>query len=131
MRLYNYLIKAVQEYVEDACPKKMSDEEILETLYCVKNLHINLVEERDLHVADYLISLLLKEGKSRGGLVFCNLTSSGDVNFASSGMQEFFGAIPLKGRERLIAGALNTAEKRGVKFKRGARNKARKYLMSL
>lgn len=131
MRLYNYLIKAAQEYVEDACPKKMSDEEILETLYYVKNLRINLVEESDLHVADYLISLLLKEGKSRGGLVFCNLTSSGDVSFASSGMQEFFGAIPLKGRERLIAGALNTAEKRGVKFKRGSRNKARRYLMSL
>lgn len=131
MRLYNYLIKAAQEYVEDACPKKMSDEEILETLYYVKNLRINLVEESDLHVADYLISLLLKEGSRRGGLVFCNLTSSGDVSFASNGMQELFGAIPLKGRARLVTGALNTAEKRGIKFKRGALNKARKYLMSL
>ena len=129
--LNHYLVKAVQEFVADTCPKKMSDEEILVTLYHVKNLRGNLVEESDLRIADYLISLLLKEGRSRGGLVFCNLTSSGDVNFASNGMMEFFGSIPPKGRKSLIVGALNTAERRGVKFKRGARNKARRYLMSL
>ena len=131
MRLYHYLIKAVQEYFEDACPKKMSDEEILETLYYVKNLRINLVDAIDLHVADYLISQLLQEGRSRGGLVFCNLTSSGDVNFASNGMRELFGTIPLKSREKLIMGALNTAEKRGTKLTKSARNKARRYLMGL
>ena len=114
MRLYHYLIKAVQEYLDDACPKKMSDEEIMETLYYVKNLRNCMTDEIDLHVADYLMSSLLKEGRSRGGLVFCNFPPSGEVNFNSNSLLEIFEAIPRKGRMKLIEGAFKTAKKRGI-----------------
>ena len=129
--LYHYLIKAVREYIEDACPKKMSDEKILEVVCYVKKLAVFLTDERDLHVADYIVSSLLKEGKARGGLVFFNLTSAGEADFASLGMQEMFAEIPREAKKKLITGALDTAEKRGVVFKKGASNKIRKYLLSL
>ena len=131
MKLYYYLIKAVQEYIENACPEKMGDEEVFETLYYVKKLRSCLTDEIGLHVADYIINRMLKEGSRRGGLVFFNLTTVGDVDFASSGTREMFEAIPRNARKKLITGALDTAEKRGVKFEKGARGKIRKYLLSL
>lgn len=114
MSLYHYLIKAVQEYVDDTCPKKMSDEEVMETLYYVKNLSSCLENEVDLHIANYLISMLLREGRSRGGLVFCNFTPSGEINFNSNSLLEIFEAIPRKSRMKIIEGAFKTAKKRGI-----------------
>ena len=61
MRLYHYLIKAVQEYVEDTCPKKMSVEELSETRQCVEHIKKHLTDGIDQQVADYLISKLDKQ----------------------------------------------------------------------
>lgn len=61
MRLYHYLIKAAQEYVEDTCPEKMSVEELNEARRCVEHIKKRLTDKNDLHVADYLISKLDKQ----------------------------------------------------------------------
>lgn len=61
MRLYHYLIKAVQEYMEDACPEKMSANELSETRQCVEHIKRHLTDRTDLHVAEYLIEKLGKQ----------------------------------------------------------------------
>ena len=61
MRLYHYLIKAVQEYMEDACPEKMSVEELSETRQCAEYIKKHLADKTDLHVAEYLITKLDKK----------------------------------------------------------------------
>ena len=58
MKLYHYLIKAVQEYVEDTCPKKMSVEELTDVRTCVEHIKKKLTDKTDLHVAGYLLKKL-------------------------------------------------------------------------
>ncbi|MBQ8481981.1 MAG: hypothetical protein IJ532_05555 [Alphaproteobacteria bacterium] len=129
MKLYHYLIKAVQEYVEDSCPEKMSDAELFETLLYVKSLCCCLTNNFDLHVADYLLSKVKTEGEKRGGLVFFDVTSAGQAEFKTKEMKKFFRQLSINERRKAITEALNAAEKRGIKFEKGARGRVRRFLL--
>jgi len=129
MKLYHYLIKAVQEYVEDACPRKMSDEELFTTLLYVKKLQKYLTDGIDLHVADYLISVIEAEAENRGGLLFFNVSADGMANFSNQEVENHFRQISRKERKLFVTSALNAAEKRGIKFENGARGRVRRLLL--
>lgn len=129
MKLYHYLIKAVQEYVEDACPRKMSDEELFTTLLYVKKLQKYLTDSIDLHIADYLISVIEAEAENRGGLLFFNVSADGMANFSNQEVENHFRQISRKERKLFVTSALNAAEKRGIKFENGARGRVRRLLL--
>lgn len=129
MKLYHYLIKAVKEYVEDTCPKKMSDEELFEALLYVDRLRSCLVNESDLHVADYLISLIKTEGEKRGGLVFCKITPEGHVSFNCEELRRLFNQLEIKAKRKAVTNVLDSIEKRENKLEKGARGRARLFLM--
>lgn len=129
MKLYHYLIKAAQEYVEDACPRKMSDENLFATLLYVKKLQKYLTDSIDLHVADYLISVIEAEGERRGGLLFFNVSADGVAIFPNRELENLFRQVGRKERKLAVTNALNAAEKRGLKFEKGARGLARRILL--
>lgn len=129
MRLYHYLLKAVQDYIEDANSEKMDDEEIFETILYISKLRVSLTDEKDQNLADFLLINLIREGQRRGGLIFCNMTSDGCVFFNGPIAGDFFENLPAKTRKKLIEGALTVAQNRGIQFQKGARSKIRNSLL--
>lgn len=129
MRLYHYLIKAVQEYMEDACPEKMSDAELMEALVCAGRLRKLMTNQADLEVAEYIISKLGAERKRRGAPDLCKIATENPECFTSIEMRELFKRFSPDSREAIFDALLAFSTHKGAKIGKKQQGMIRKILL--
>lgn len=129
--LYHYLIKAVQEFVEDTCPQKMSDAELMETLVCTAKLRKLLTAEPDLNVAEYIISKLGAERKKRGTPDLCKIISENSECFVGGELREVLKHFKPDNKEKVVDALIAFSEHSGAKIGKIQQSKIRKNLLGV
>lgn len=131
MRLYHYLIKAVQEFVEDACPQKMSDAELMEALVCTGKLRKLLTDELDLNVAEYIISKLGAERKRRGAPDLCKMVADNPDGFVGGELREVLKHFDPDNKKKVLEALLSFSAHKGAKIGKNQQKMMRKNLLGL
>lgn len=129
--VYSYIIKAVQEYVEDSCVEKMSIEQMLKVINVIKYARLSLNDEHSVRVADYVekkVKDALAKRPLSGEKGLFIFYANGCVEFTWPVAKTFFYSLPKKEQRVIVTAAMNEAEQKGIVFEKGARGKIRKAI---